>query len=416
MSTEPLQWLVSQIGSRELYACAVSFQRRKRLKRFYTDVWWPYAPSAFARMPTPLWGLSLRHHAELPADKVTSFTGWAILDDLRWKLRSGSRDVGATFRHYLETGRHFGTKVAEHMAGLALDPRRDALFAFSTGALEPLRHARDRGLFTVVDQLDPARVDQEMVLEEMARWPDWEPPHDRIPEEYFARLGEEWKAADLVVVNSNFSRDALVRQGVAREKVLVVPLCYERESTVAPKKTSSNAPLRVLWLGQVVLRKGIPYLFEAASLLRNERIEFQVAGRIGISDKAVATAPPNVQMLGKVNRERALELYSQADVFVLPTISEGFAITQIEAMSFGLPVVTTPNCGDVVTSGKDGLIVPIRDPRTLADALLELHADRKHLRVMSDNALLKWRQFTLDHYAETIEAAALRLRGRRAAA
>jgi glycosyltransferase involved in cell wall biosynthesis len=408
--TANLQWLVTQIGSREQYACPVSFARRGHLARFYTDLWWPYAPSQFARLPAPLWGLSLRHHSELPAHKVTAFTAATLLEELRWKA-GAHRNIAEQFRHFIDAGSRFGARVVNHLSTLSLDPREHALFAFSTGALEPLLHARARGLFTVVDQLDPGHVDQEMVLEELARWPGWEPPHDRIPEEYFARLAKEWNAADLVLVNSEFSRRAMEKQGVPAGKLLVVPLCYETERPVAAKSVSPpGAPLRVLWLGQVVLRKGIPYLFEAARLLRNERIEFIVAGRIGISAQALTTAPANVRLLGKVNRDQALALYAGSDVFVLPTVSEGFAITQIEAMSFGLPVITTPNCGDVVTPERDGTIVPVRDPHALAGAILELHADRARLKSMAANALLKSRQFTLERYAETIEAAALRAR------
>lgn len=397
-------WLVAQIGWRELYACPVSLQRRGQLRRFYTDVWWPYAPRLFARMPSPLAALSVRHHPELPRRKVTAFTAGALAQELRWKLRGRHADLAATFDGFIEAGHRFGEKVVAHMKGAPLDPRRTALFAYSTGALEPLLHAKASGLFTVVDQLDTGRVDQEMVAEENARWPRWEEPQDRIPDAYFARLAEEWRAADLVVVNSNYSRIALERQGVPAEKLLVVPLCYEREAGPARStQTRPGEPLRVLWLGQVILRKGIPYLFEAARLLAGERIEFLVAGRIGISGPAAASAPPNVRLVGQADRARVPELYARADVFVLPTLSDGFAITQIEAMSFGLPVIATPNCGDVVTPEEDGMIVPIRDPQALAAAVLRLHVDRELLRRMSANALRKSGNFTLERYAATID-------------
>ena len=100
-----------------------------------------------------------------------------------------------------------------------------------------------------------------------------------------------------------------------------------------------------------------------------------------------------------------MELYRTADAFVLPTISDGFAITQLEAMSYGLPVITTPNCGDVVTPGEDGYIVPIRDPQKLADAIAAFISDRDLLQRMSEKARAKSRTFTLARYANTIEDA-----------
>jgi glycosyltransferase involved in cell wall biosynthesis len=296
----------------------------------------------------------------------------------------------------------------------ALNPRVDVLLAFSTGALEAVNHARDRGVFSVVDQLDPARVDLQLVLEEHARWPGWQPPHEAIPEDYFERLSAEWKAADMIVVNSEFSRRSIREQGVPDEKLLVVPLCYESEQRDSQRtRACDSGPLRVLWLGQIVLRKGIPYLFEAAGLLRDERIEFSIAGNVGISEKAVRSAPPNVRVIGRVTRDEALALYADSHVFVLPTISDGFAITQLEAMSFGLPVIATPNCGDVVTPGVDGLIVPIRDSQALAGAILRLHQDRGLLARMSAEAILKSSKFTLDRYAGAIETETLRRRAGR---
>jgi glycosyltransferase involved in cell wall biosynthesis len=94
-------------------------------------------------------------------------------------------------------------------------------------------------------------------------------------------------------------------------------------------------------------------------------------------------------------------------VFVLPTLSDGFAITQLEAMAHGLPVVTTPNCGRVVTDGVDGFIVPARDSRALADALVRLDSDRSLLREMSRNALQTVKRYDLPSNAKLINALVL---------
>jgi glycosyltransferase involved in cell wall biosynthesis len=262
-------------------------------------------------------------------------------------------------------------------------------------------------MLAILDQLDPHRVDEDMTREEALRWEGWEAMPGKRPQSFHDRIFQEWAAADLIVVNSNFSRTALIQQGADAAKIVVVPLAYESEAQGTAARTAvTGKPLEVLWLGQVVLRKGIPYLFEAAKLLKGENVRFHVAGHIGISASAVQQAPDNVSVLGQVTRQRAIELYKSADVFVLPTISDGFAITQIEAMSYGLPVITTPNCGDVVTPGIDGEIIPIRDPAALAGAIMKFANDRTLLAAMSAKALEKSRQFTMNRYAETIERAA----------
>jgi len=93
-------------------------------------------------------------------------------------------------------------------------------------------------------------------------------------------------------------------------------------------------------------------------LLKDEAIHFDVVGPIGISEEALACVPSNMTFHGPVSRDRTEAYYRSADLFVLPTLSDGFALTQLEAMTHGLPVIATPNCAEVVSDGVDGLIVP----------------------------------------------------------
>ena len=177
------------------------------------------------------------------------------------------------------------------------------------------------------------------------------------------------------------------------------PLAYEaglndNDKSPTPLKPDGE-PLRVLFLGQVNLRKGIPYLLEAARLIKN--IQVEIAGPIAIADQFVVKAPPNVRFHGAVTRDRVREFYREADVFVLPTISDGFALTQIEAMAHGLPVITTPHCGQVVTDGLDGFVIPARDSAALADRLRTLQDDPERLQAMREAAQLTVRRFSLNH-------------------
>jgi glycosyltransferase involved in cell wall biosynthesis len=404
------QWIISQIGSRELYACPLSFHQQGALRLFYTDAWCDRFRNLISRMPSPYWGLSRRYHPDLPREKVVAFTTGIVAHYAWHALRRRPPTTQEQYQDYIDVGKWFSTKVARHLSRQTFDSRRDTLFLFSTGALETLEFAHRKELFTVIDQLDPAKTDELMIRQESERWPGWEALPGAIPQFYYDRLAQEWALADMIVVNSEFSRRAMIEQGVAPEKLIVVPLAYEPETAdVAPRKSSRDKPLQVLWLGQVVLRKGIPYLFEAARRLAGENVQFQVAGRIGINDAGLHSAPKNVNILGRVTRQRAIELYRSCDVFVLPTISDGFAITQLEAMSHGLPVITTPNCGDVVTPGTDGEIIPIRDPEALAASISRLANDRGLLEAMSSQALFKSQQFTLHRYQETITLAADRI-------
>jgi glycosyltransferase involved in cell wall biosynthesis len=118
-------------------------------------------------------------------------------------------------------------------------------------------------------------------------------------------------------------------------------------------------------------------------MLQAERLRFVVAGPIAISTDAVKNAPANMSFIGPVTRDRVSSLYQSADLFVFPTLSDGFGITQLEAMAHGLPVIATPNCGEVVEHGLNGLIVPPRNANALAEAILAIVCDAKRFESMA---------------------------------
>jgi glycosyltransferase involved in cell wall biosynthesis len=228
-------------------------------------------------------------------------------------------------------------------------------------------------VLTVLDQIDPGAVEFRLVAEEMKRRPEIAGPPGEFPTANFDRNRREWELADVIIVNSEWTQQAIVAEGADPTKIEVLPLAYE--AAVREQKSAitsqTSAPMRVLWLGQVNVRKGIHYLIQAARLLEGENVRFEVVGPIGILPSAVAAAPRSMTFHGPVSRVCTTEWYRQSDVFVLPTLSDGFALTQLEALAQGLPVITTPNCGRVVADGKTGFVVPPRDPQALAEAILK---------------------------------------------
>jgi glycosyltransferase involved in cell wall biosynthesis len=403
-----VQWIVTQIEARERYAVPRAFQVRGHLHHFYTDIWCGRGASILKHLPRGD-AVAHRFHSALPPSRVTGFNFLGARCAARRFWRGRPKSMEERYAEFVWIGKQFAERVNRRLAKAKFDRSSTAAFLFNTGALETCRYLRTLGVPIVLDQLDPGRVDEQMVQAEMQAWPGWEEFPGRVPELYYQRIAEEWRLADLVLVNSNWSRTALLQQGVEARKMIVVPLCYEPDLSAAPvqRPKAAAGPLTVLWIGQIVLRKGIPYLFEAARKLLSANVRFIVAGRVGISAKGLAAAPRNVSVIGRISHSEAARHFSEADVFVLPTISDGFALTQLEAMSFGLPVITTPNCGDVVTHGSDGLMIPPRDSQALADAIASLEGNRPLLREMSARALQTVRhpRFSLDGYADAVENA-----------
>ena len=122
-------------------------------------------------------------------------------------------------------------------------------------------------------------------------------------------------------------------------------------------------------VGNNFLRKGTHYLIEAFKRIREPDAELWIRGDVPGSYRA-RIHDARVKILPAVPLARLHELYRQADVFVQPSIDEGFGMTVFEALGFGLPVVVTENVGALdVLSPEVALTVPIRDPLALAAAI-----------------------------------------------
>ena len=217
----------------------------------------------------------------------------------KWK-QSITPFHGSSYQRALQVDVAFTKTVAR----LELSPH-DAFFGYSYMSLEMLEAERARGIFTILDQIDPGPVEFRLVAEEMARNPGLAGTQQPFPTKYYDRLRREWELSDVIVANSEWTREAIIAEGADPAKIEILPLAFETvKETTGPRDNGTTGPkvsgqwsvvssppstLRVLFLGQVNVRKGIHYLMEAARLLEHEKIHFDVVGTIGILPAAVAS-------------------------------------------------------------------------------------------------------------------------------
>ena len=145
----------------------------------------------------------------------------------------------------------------------------------------------------------------------------------------------------------------------------------------APANDRSR-PLRALFVGHLSQRKGLADLHEAMEHVRGLVTLTLVGPRVAADCPALDQVIHAHHWLPPVPHARLLELMAEHDVLVFPSIVEGFGLVITEALSRGLPVITTPHTGgpDLMTDGRDGFIVPIRSPDAIADRLTRLAKDR----------------------------------------
>ena len=160
--------------------------------------------------------------------------------------------------------------------------------------------------------------------------------------------------------------------------------------------------MRVLFLGQVNLRKGVARLLEAARMLHDAPVEFWMIGPVQIHHTEKLTKNARVKWFGQVTRNQVAENYKAADVLILPTLSDGFAITQLEAQAYGLPIISSRFCGGVVESNRNGILLEEPNAESIANAIRDCVANPSRLRKFAAASRLP-NEFTIDALAQRLQ-------------
>lgn len=249
----------------------------------------------------------------------------------------------------------------------------DALIAISGAALNAGKLLQARGGKYICDRGSThARYQWRVLQEEHDRW---KAPLDIYDPRDTEREERQYEQADRITVPSSFAARSFVEEGVPAEKLRVIPYGVRLDS-FHPIGEPSPESFEVLFVGQVSLRKGVPYLLQAFSELRHARKRLRLVGPIFPHMKPLLAKLPMeyVEILGAVSREELIGLFSSSHVMVLPSLEEGLALVQGEAMACGCPVIATPNTGseDLFSDGKQGFIVPPKNAAALRDRLQQL--------------------------------------------
>ncbi|MGB9776541.1 MAG: glycosyltransferase family 4 protein [Anaerolineae bacterium] len=275
----------------------------------------------------------------------------------------------------------------------------DIFHVWGNYGLQSLRRAREMGMVTVVERASAHPLYQARLLqEEYARWG----LSFRSLQAAVKRALAEMSLADYVLIPSDFVRQSFVEQGFPEDKLIQIAFGADT-ARFHPSEAPAAHPFRALFVGQVGIRKGVPYLLEAWERLGWRDVELWLVGRMLPECRPILQRYrdlPGLRLIGHL--DNPVEAYQQADVFVFPSIEEGSALVTYEALACGLPVVTTPNAGSVVRDGVEGFIVPIRDVEALADRMERLRADERLRREMGKAARTRAEAFTWERYGSEL--------------
>lgn len=403
------KWICCQLGAREHYAIPQALNQQKQLSYLITDAW--ISPNSVVNLlPShKLASLRERFHPDLATASICAFTNSLIRFELTQRIQktTGWERVIARNKWFQKQAMQAIDKISSELNF------RPILFAYSYAALEIFNYAKKKGWYTILGQIDPGLFEEKLLLEEYTKNTSYQFKWQPAPSHYWKTWQEECLLADQIVVNSRWSSQALQQIGISVNKINIIPLAYKApEATdnfarIYPSTFSFQRPLRVLFLGQVILRKGIAALLEAAKFLNDQPIEFWLVGSQAL-DPQKTSESQKVRWIGAVPRSQVTKYYQQADVFLFPTLSDGFGLTQLEAQAWKLPIIASKFCGEVVEDKVNGLILPEVTGKAIADALEFCLNHPRQLETFSlqskssENFCLSQLQYRLQHLTNAV--------------
>jgi glycosyltransferase involved in cell wall biosynthesis len=245
--------------------------------------------------------------------------------------------------------------------------------------------------------------------------PAWQNAFYRLIERGYLR------SVDGFIFNSATTREVvLALAGTAKPNLIAYPPTDRFGSglTVFPdggadriqSRASNIPPLRLLFLGNVIPRKGLHTILDALALLQTSikdtpktpLFKLDVIGSLTadpqyaneIRDQADRLSPGTVYLYGALDNDPLVEKLGTAHVLVVPSSYEGFGIVYLEGMAFGLPAIGTTSgaASEIITQGKNGFLIRPDDAQTLASHLAALASNRDLLTRMSINAVQRYQQ------------------------
>lgn len=289
----------------------------------------------------------------------------------------------------------------------------DIVHTYEHAALATLKAAKANNIFTVYEQVSQHHSFLTPIIKKQFQlYPTLKSfSSDLLINEKASyrniRRDAELELTDMIICNSSFTKNTLIEAGVFDKKIKVIPLAFP-ETLKTNELKIQNKCIKFLYAGNQSIRKGTHLLYEAwrQCNFKNNEAELLLIGTVDKELLLGNKLPDNVVIIENIPHEQLMKLYQEVDVFVLPTLADGFGMVITEAMSQGIPVITTVNsCGpDLISHGINGWVIPAGDINELANAMINVFKHKEKLPEMSRKAIEKAESWQWSDYRKALFA------------
>ena len=281
------------------------------------------------------------------------------------------------FPHYYDwLHDSFGKKVAEY----AIKNNVDAVIMYDTNANECWKILKERA--PQIKRIQDVSIANRLFMKENFI-KDMEQTHDAsIKEEQIYLWNEnnckrflaEINDSQYFLIASNVVKRSMMFSGVKEEQMFMAPYGVDCSKFNFVQKQPLKLPLKLVYVGQVTYRKGIHHLLKVMDKFSENDVELYLAGGYSETTPFVQEYKNrrNIHFLGFVTRDVLASLYQKSDVFVFPTLGEGYGMVILEALSCGVPCIVSDLAGgdDAIIEGYNGFKFKAGDDDDLYNKIL----------------------------------------------
>lgn len=404
----PRKAVVVHAGARDAYQLALALEEHGLLDRLFTDLFWPAdapLPNRLLRRVPSLYRQATQRSAPgipFPSVQMNALRGLLCL------AAEHIRSVPSPLRRRAHRSADAALGKA---AGRRASRARAGLVSYSYYGYDAMRqYGRPAMLF----QVHPHPVTVRRILQqELDAFPEcaeslgqeWELA---LPAEDFEHLVTETQMASRFLAASSFTRSSLVENGAAFDSVSVIPYGVDLvRFHPAEEPRPRSAKLQLLFVGRINQRKGVKYLLQALQMFKPEDVGLTICGRVVDSLSLFRDSGLAIDIRPSVSNEELIRAYQNADLFIFPSVAEGFAQVLLESLACGLPILSTTHTAapDLITEGVEGFIVDPRRPDLLAERISWCLENRSALEAMRGPARATAEQFTWERFRKAAAAA-----------
>lgn len=404
-----MQVAVFHPGTQHSWQTAYALQQLEKLAWYATSIF--YKPDSF---PYNLEKILPKKMSDVLHKEFRRFQHSGIDPDLvktvgliEWFERFASR---AGFRDLARQIDQFGNKrFVDQIADDIRSDREFALWGYNGSSLSSFQLASSLGRKCILDRTNgDFSIYNKMMIDVQEQYGKWFLPIEKaVPQETISSDWEEYRIADKILVGSDFARKTIVEavdDESVNQKLEVLNYCYDEGlfgNIPAPKPVRRDGPVKFLFLGLVIPRKGIHHVLEAISRIPANAAELTIVGDLKLPREAFAPYADRVTYIPTVARADVPSIMAAHDVLLLPSYFEGAGIVLYEALAAGCGLIQSDRCALAVTE-QTGILLDRLDTEAVYEAMMVAVDDRDRLDGWRQSAQAEASRYTFSKYREGI--------------